>query len=76
MYVSFKKNLQGTIELALKYLYLYIISFSLDHSFILQRYFRQENVSGLVKYNSYFPVKALDLIWEINIIRYFLCHFM
>ena len=55
MYFSFKKNLQWTIELALKYLYLYIISFSLDHSFILQRYLRQENVSGLVYYNSYFP---------------------
>jgi len=51
MYFSFKKNLQGTIEPALKYLYLYIFSFSLDYSFILQRYFRQENVSGLVYYN-------------------------
>ena len=39
-----QENLQWTIELALKCLYLYIISFSLDHSFILQRYFRQENV--------------------------------
>ena len=48
MYFSFKKNLQGTIELDLKYLYLYIFSSSLDHSFILQRHFRQENVSGLV----------------------------
>ena len=55
MYFSFKKNLQGTIELDLKYLYLYIFSSSLDHSFILQRHFRQENVSGLVYYNSYFP---------------------
>ena len=54
MYFSFKENLRGTIELALKYLYLYFfyISFPLDHSFILQRYFRQENVSGLVFYNS------------------------